>query len=290
MKNNFLSLLIIFWKISISIPRKYQNRLSYLASLIIGMFLKERSYISKKNIEVCFQDLELNKKKQLIKDNIAQSGSVMFDTGVAWFWSNARINKEIDYCLNGLNELEKEQRDGNGVLLFFKHSLHLELDARLLGMNINIYGVERNHNSDYFDTVQKGGRLKGVLDLCDKNNPFKFIKWLKSGKTVLYATDQDYGLKGAEVIKFFDQPAATLSAPHKIIKKTNCKTYFLDSYIKNGQYIIDLKKIDLDMSSSFNMSTDLNKIIENSIRKYPSEYLWQHRRFKSTLGKENFYK
>ena len=189
-----------------------------------------------------------------------------------------------------MNELEKEQRDGNGVLLFFKHSLHLELDARLLGMNINIYGVERNHNSDYFDTVQKGGRLKGVLDLCDKNNPFKFIKWLKSGKTVLYATDQDYGLKGAEVIKFFDQPAATLSAPHKIIKKTNCKTYFLDSYIKNGQYIIDLKKIDLDMSSSFNMSTDLNKIIENSIRKYPSEYLWQHRRFKSTLGKEDFYK
>ena len=33
-----------------------------------------------------------------------------------------------------------------------------------------------------------------------------------------------------------------------------------------------------------------NKIIENSIRKHPSEYLWQHRRFKSTLGKEEFYK
>ena len=44
------------------------------------------------------------------------------------------------------------------------------------------------------------------------------------------------------------------------------------------------------MSSDNEMSTDLNKIIENSIRKYPSEYLWQHRRFKSTLGKEDFYK
>ena len=64
MKNNFLSLLIIFWKISISIPRKYQNRLSYLASLIIGMFLKKRCYLSKNNIELCFQDLEANKKKQ----------------------------------------------------------------------------------------------------------------------------------------------------------------------------------------------------------------------------------
>ena len=290
MKNNFLSLLIIFWKLSISIPRKYQNMLSYPVSLMLGIFLKKRSVISKKNIELCFKDLEVHKKQQLIKKNIAQSGSVMFDTGVAWFWSNARINKEIDYCINGLAELKKHQEDGRGVLLFFKHSLHLELDARLLGMCIDIYGVERNHNSDFFDKVQKDGRLKGVKDLCDKNNPFKFIKWLKSGKTVLYATDQDYGLQGAEIIEFFGQPAATLSAPYKIIKKTDCKTYYLDSYIKNGQYIIDLKKLDLSMSSSFNMSSDLNRVIEQSIREYPSEYLWQHRRFKSTLGKENFYK
>ena len=97
-------------------------------------------------------------------------------------------------------------------------------------------------------------------------------------------------MQGAEIIKFFGQPAATLSAPYKIIKKTDCKTYYLDSFIKNGQYIIDLKKLDLSMSSSFNMSSDLNRIIEKSIRKHPSEYLWQHRRFKSTLGKENFYK
>jgi lauroyl/myristoyl acyltransferase len=290
MKNNFLSLLIIFWKLSISIPRKYQNKLSYLVSLIFNIFLKKRSAISKKNIEVCFKGLEEHKKQQLIKENIAQSGSVMFDTGVAWFWSNSRINKEIDYCINGLAELKKEQESGYGVLLFFKHSLHLELDARLLGMSIDVYGVERNHNSDFFDVIQKDGRLKGVKGLCNKNNPFKFIKWLKSGKTVLYATDQDYGLQGAEIIEFFGQPAATLSAPYKIIKKTDCKTYYLDSYIKNGKYIIDLKKLNLDMASSFKMSTDLNKIFEKSIREYPSEYLWQHRRFKSTLGKENFYK
>ncbi|MDA8981780.1 hypothetical protein N9H47_00200 [Gammaproteobacteria bacterium] len=290
MKNNFLSLLIIFWKLSISIPRKYQNKLSYLVSLIFNIFLKKRSAISKKNIEVCFKDLEEHKKQKLIEENIAQSGSVMFDTGVAWFWSNSRINKEIDYCINGLAELKKEQKSGYGVLLFFKHSLHLELDARLLGMSIDVYGVERNHNSDFFDVVQKDGRLKGVKGLCDKNNPFKFMKWLKTGKTVLYATDQDYGLQGAEIIEFFGQPAATLSAPYKIIKKTDCKTYYLDSYIKNDKYIIDLKKLNLDMASSFKMSTDLNKIFEKSIREHPSEYLWQHRRFKSTLGKENFYK
>jgi lauroyl/myristoyl acyltransferase len=29
--------------------------------------------------------------------------------------------------------------------------------------------------------------------------------------------------------------------------------------------------------------------MEDKIRKNPEEYLWQHRRFKSTLGKKDFY-
>jgi lauroyl/myristoyl acyltransferase len=29
--------------------------------------------------------------------------------------------------------------------------------------------------------------------------------------------------------------------------------------------------------------------MESKIKEHPEEYLWQHRRFKSTLGKENFY-
>ena len=44
------------------------------------------------------------------------------------------------------------------------------------------------------------------------------------------------------------------------------------------------------MSSPRNFSQSINDFIENKIKLHPDEYLWQHRRFKSTLGKENFYK
>ena len=37
------------------------------------------------------------------------------------------------------------------------------------------------------------------------------------------------------------------------------------------------------------MFKDLNIFMESKIKEHPEEYLWQHRRFKSTLGKENFY-
>jgi len=189
-----------------------------------------------------------------------------------------------------LDELIKEQRLRNGVLLFFKHSLHLELDARILGLNAEIYGVEREHNSKYFQAFQRNGRLKSMKGVIDRKNTLRFIRLLKNGKTILYAPDQDYGMKNSNEIKFFNQPAATISAPLKIIQNTNCKIFFLNSYIRNGVLILDIERLNLDHSNVFNFSENLNKYIEDKIRLSPHEYLWQHRRFKSTLGKENIYK
>ena len=156
-------------------------------------------------------------------------------------------------------------------------------------MNCDVYGVERVHNSDLFDSVQKTGRLKMVKDTCDRNNPIKFIRLLKKGKTVLYATDQDYGLNQSDIISFFGQPAATISAPSKIIKSTSCNTYVMNTYIDSGKYILYIEELELDHLNGLNFSQSLNDFMEKKIRKNPDEYLWQHRRFKSTLGKKDFY-
>ena len=129
-----------------------------------------------------------------------------------------------------------------------------------------------------------------MTGVVDRKNTLGFIKLLKNGKTLLYAPDQDYGMKNSNEVKFFNLPAATISAPLKIVQNTNSKTFFLNSYIKNGVLILDIEKLKLDHSSEFNFSEDLNKYIENKIRLSPHEYLWQHRRFKSTLGNENIYK
>ena len=271
-------------------PRKAHLLLANLLGFLFLISGNKRNKYSKINIKICFPELSHQERNAIYRKNIISSGKVLLDTGSAWFWSDAKINKSIPYEINGLDELINEQRHRNGVLLFFKHSLHLELDARILGLNAEIYGVEREHNSKYFQAIQKNGRLKSMKGIVDRKNALKFIKLLKNGKTLLYAPDQDYGMKNSNEIKFFNLPAATINAPFKIVQNTNCKTFFLNSYIKKGVLILDIEKLNLDHSSEFNFSEDLNKYIENKIRLSPHEYLWQHRRFKSTLGKEDIYK
>ena len=289
MNRALLTLLVSLWKLILFLPRPLHKVFILILGNLIYLMPIKRNKISKKNIDLCFPNMPSKQRKNLLKANIVSSAQIVFDSGIAWFWSDKKINKHINYEINGIEPLLHEQKNNNGVLLFFKHSLHLELDARLLGMNCDVYGVERVHNSDLFDSVQKTGRLKGIKDTCDKNNPIKFIRWLKKGKTVLYATDQDYGLNQSDIINFFDQPAATVSAPAKIIKSTGCKTYFMNTYINSGKYIVDIEELKLNHLNELNFSQSLNDFMEKKIRKNPNEYLWQHRRFKSTLGKKDFY-
>jgi KDO2-lipid IV(A) lauroyltransferase len=289
MNRALLTLLVGFWKLILFLPRPMHKVFILILGNLLYIIPLKRNKISGKNIDLCFPGMSKRERKNLHKANVIASAQIIFDSGIAWFWSDEKIKKNISYEIKGIESLVNEQKDNNGVLLFFKHSLHLELDARLLGMNIEVYGVERVHNSDLFDAVQKKGRLKSVKDTCDKNNPIKFIRWLKKGKTVLYATDQDYGLNQSDVINFFAQPAATISAPSKIINTTGCKTYFMNTYIDSGKYIIDIEELNLNHLNGSNFSQRLNDFIEKKIRNNPDEYLWQHRRFKSTLGKEDFY-
>ena len=289
MNRILLALLINFWKLLLLFPRPMHKGLACILGNLIYLMPIKRNKISKKNIDLCFPALSEMGRNRLHKLNVLASAKVIFDSGIAWFWSDKKINRFIHYEIKGLSNLLNEQKNNNGILLFFKHSLHLELDARLLGMNSEIYGVERVHNSDSFDSIQKKGRLKSVKDTCDRNNPIKFIRWLKKGRTVLYATDQDYGLNQSNIINFFNHPAATISAPLKIVKSTKCKTFFINSFFEDDKYILDVQQINLDQSSDINFSKDLNIFMESKIKEHPEEYLWQHRRFKSTLGKENFY-
>jgi len=60
----------------------------------------------------------------------------------------------------------------------------------------------------------------------------------------------------------------------------------MNTYIDSGKYILDIEELNLNNMSGSNFSQSLNNFMEKKIRNNPGEYLWQHRRFKSTLGKD----
>ncbi len=247
--------------------------------MLIG---KKRINVAKKNIDLCLTSFSQEKKDQILKDNISHACQAFFDTGIAWFWNDRRIEKNVQYKINGLKEISNAKE---GVLIIFKHSLHLELDARILGMNQKIYGVGRKHNSKYMEHIIAQGRKRGLKDILYKDEMLRFIRWLKSGKKVLYAIDQDYGIKHSKKVNFFGIDTYTINSVERFQELSNFEIFFLNSFYQKSCLNLDLIKMQKN-SNGIVSTEDLKKVIQDSIQHNPHEYLWQHKRFKSTLGKD----
>ena len=55
-------------------------------------FLKRREQIAARNIELCFPHMDAADREKLIEQNFMSLGMGLIETGMAWFWSDARVN------------------------------------------------------------------------------------------------------------------------------------------------------------------------------------------------------
>jgi len=280
--------MMTLWQGLCHLPTSWHPVMGKLFGKLLFLFAGSRKKIAQVNLALCFPKLPKTEQEKLLRDNFLYLGRSFIETGIAWFWSNKKIQSQINYKIIGLDLLLPSDSN-KGNLIIFKHSQHLELDARLLAMNAPMYGVSRSHNSASMNKIQDKGRLSSLKDTADKNNPRKFMKWLKSGKNVLYAIDQDYGWDHSVKLKFFQQEAATITTTKKILDATDSNLLFINSFYANNELILEIESINHLELDSTTLAQKINDIMEERILQHPAEYLWIHRRFKSTVGK-NFYK
>ena len=280
-----MRLVIFIWKTILYLPRNFYFKNRALSKIVLPL-LRQRHRVAKKNIELCFANENKNTTSEILKNNELSLTQAIFDTGIAWFWDDDKINKIVKHKIHNIEILNQNSL---GNLIIFKHSLHLELDARILGMHSEIYGVGRKNNSNYLEQVIKKGRLRGLKDTASNKEVKKFIKWLKNGKSVLYAIDQDYGKKQSLIQKFFGADVYVINVTDKIQAMTKCNIIFMNSFYDEDNMLHISLELVKPKGKKIVSSSEIHSIIEDSIRANPGEYLWHHRRFKSVLGK-SFYK
>ncbi|MDQ3204007.1 MAG: lipid A biosynthesis lauroyl acyltransferase, partial [Pseudomonadota bacterium] len=124
-------------------------QLPYPALLFIGRALGavmyraagDRRRIAKRNLELCFPEKSAAERKRLLKENFASTGIAFFEMAMSWWWSRQRLAKLAH--VEGLEHLQKAQREGKGVILMAVHFTTLEIGAALLGQQHTIDGMYR---------------------------------------------------------------------------------------------------------------------------------------------------
>ncbi|HAS6641282.1 LpxL/LpxP family Kdo(2)-lipid IV(A) lauroyl/palmitoleoyl acyltransferase (plasmid) [Vibrio parahaemolyticus] len=277
-----LCMIGIMYSLSL-LPFRVQLTLGRKIGRLAMRLMKKRRVTIKRNLELCFPEMSAQEVESVTKENIDNTGIALFETAMAWFWSDKRVNKHVDII--GMEHIQALEQEGKGALMLAVHSLNLELGARAFGIKKSGTGVYRPNNNPCFDYFQFKGRSRSNRTLIDRKNVRGMLQALNTGKRVWYAPDHDYGIRRSTFAPFFAvDRACTTTGTSLLVDSTNCAIVpFTMVREKTGRYTLTINapvdgfpKNNPDQAATF-----INKVVERSILASPSQYMWLHRRFKT---------
>ncbi|OZG75477.1 lipid A biosynthesis acyltransferase [Hahella sp. CCB-MM4] len=250
---------------------------------LLGYYcIPRRRQVAEVNIRLCFPELSAEEQKSLVKQAFVSNAIGFFEAASAWFSSPERFRPITN--VHGLEYLQAAQAKGNGVILLGGHYSTLDLGGALFSLYSSAASMQRDHDNPLFNLVMTRRRLRFCDGLLSKDDLRGLIKLLRDGRTIWYATDQDYGKRGSVFAPFFGVPAATITATARIANKTGAAVVPFSHFrnAKGGYEVYFGKALEAYPSGDdVSDATTTNKIIEEEIRRYPDQYLWMHKRFKS---------
>ncbi len=268
-------------------------RLPYRALLWLGRLLgrgmlvsmPERRRIAETNLQLCFPQWPEERRAQVLHDNFESNGIALFEMAMAWWWPPERLARLAR--IDGLEHLQRAAAAGQGVVLTSLHFTTLELGAALLGQQVTIDGMYREHRNPVFDLVQRRGRERHNADAraIEREDVRAMFKSLRNGRAIWYAPDQDYGRKASVFVPFFGVPAATVTATSAFARLGKAQVIpFTQTRLPDAQgYQLTVHPPLVNFPSGDEEADALriNQWAEQAILEQPEQYMWVHRRFKT---------
>lgn len=243
--------------------------------------LPQKSVVER-NLTWCFPEWSAEQRARVARDHFCDSGITLSETALAWFADKDRLLSLAEF--EGLEELDRHQAAGRGVILLAAHFTTLEIGARLATAVRNVHAVykpSKNLLLTEFFRRYRGAVSAGMIASDDIRG---MVRVLKRGGIVWYAPDQAFRGKGAEEVPFFGRPVATNTATSRLAQLTDAVVmpYFVERLPGSTGYRVRIGPA-LEGFPSGDSIADArlhHELIEAEIRRLPSQYLWLHKRFK----------
>ena len=191
---------------------------------VLYILARERRRVGLVNLQLCFPEMSLWARHQLIRKNFQYMIRMALEYGVTWWGSAERIQKLV--TIKNLHYVQALRASGQNVILFYPHFVGFEMCVYALNPHLPLVSVYSHQKNPVLDRQIYRGRQRynNAYIVSRQESLRSIIKAMRHQYTpFLYLPDQDFGLRDSIFVDFFGVKAATITGLSRISRLAKAK-------------------------------------------------------------------
>ncbi len=240
------------------------------------------------NLRLAFPEWSERARRRVLSSLFQNFGRMLADFAHFPRWHRENIERLVVY--DGFEHFERARKQGKGVLFLTAHFSNWELSSfahGLYGFPCNF--VIRRLDNPLIDALVNRYRSSSGGKAIEKQDfARQVLRAFERGEAVGVLIDQNMLPSEGAFVYFFGRPACTTTGPARVARRTGVPIVFglvvWDSQM--GKYRlrfdpVDWVKRDDPEEEILANTANFTKLVEDYARRYPDQWLWVHRRWKS---------
>jgi KDO2-lipid IV(A) lauroyltransferase len=273
------------------IPDFILYQLGGVCGFIAYLLDRRHVKIGMKNLEIAYPERTEAERRRILRAsyvNLGRSGSECVRLGGFFY---RRLKKRVRYERLWYWDEVQKRYPGRGVLVLTAHFGNFELLPAAHAMHG--FQISLVHHTQRFlagDALIGFIRNRAGVDTLRKHSAARAVlKALREGLLVGIPFDQNAKRSEAVFVPFFGEPAATASglARLAVLSGAPVLPVFIIREPDGRHHRIEIQdEIELQRSADAEADLVVNtkrfvKAVEDMVRRYPEQFLWTHRRFRT---------
>ena len=270
-------------------PRPVARGICICVGLLIYSTYGRLRRVGMRNLDLAFPEKTQEEKRQILQGLFISLGRQLAE--FCLFPRYTRANVENIAVYDGFENFAQARSRGKGVIFLTAHIGGWEVSSfahSLYGHPMNI--IVRPLDNRYLNAmVERYRNMHGNQTLSKQDYARGLLKLLRQGEVIGILMDTNMTPPQGEFVDFFGIPACTATGIARVASHTGAAVVpaFCVWDERIAKYKICFEPA-VDLMNSGNSDADaianteaFTKVIEGYVRRYPNQWLWVHRRWKT---------
>jgi KDO2-lipid IV(A) lauroyltransferase len=275
------------------LPRPLARAIGITLGLAVYTLHRRLRRVGLRNLALAFPDMPERERRRILRGEFISLGRQLAEVCLFPRYTRENVSRIVIY--DGFENFERAYARGKGVLFLTGHLGAWELSAfahSLNGHPLSI--VMRSLDNPHIDDLLESYRTMHGNRTVDKDDFVRgLLSAMRAGETVGILMDTNMTPPQGVFVDFFGIPACTASGLARIALRTDAAVVpgftvwdsNLRKYILRFEPAVELirtgdNKNDNEADVVAN-TAKFTKVLEDVIRRYPDQWLWVHRRWKT---------